>query len=142
MKMTRTKACITLDAAQALIDAALGHARALDKSVSIAVVDESGIEVATARMDTANPSTMRVALDKAYTAATTRISTHKWFEIVTSDEQLSVGAATGIDRLVVFGGGQVIEIDGEVVGGIGCSGGHWDGDTEITTVAMQKVAQA
>jgi len=141
MKMTRTKQSITLEAAQALIDAALSHARAIGKDVSLAVVDESGIEVATARMDTANPSSMKIAIDKAFSAATTRISTHKWFEIVTSDEQLSVGAAVGVDRLIVFGGGQVIEVDGEVVGGIGCSGGHWTGDTEITTVAMETVAK-
>ncbi|MGC4933408.1 GlcG/HbpS family heme-binding protein [Gordonia sp. DT30] len=142
MKLSRTKASITLEAARALVDAALTHAESIGKDVSIAVVDESGREVATARMDTANPSSMKIAIDKAYTAATTRISTHDWFKIVTTDEQLSVGALTGMERLITYGGGQIIEVDGQVIGGIGSSGGHWTGDTEITSAALTAVAQA
>jgi uncharacterized protein GlcG (DUF336 family) len=36
-----------------------------------------------------------------------------------------------MDRLIPFGGGLPIVIDGEVVGGIGVSGGHWTDDSEI-----------
>jgi len=42
-----------------------------------------------------------------------------------------------VERLVVFGGGQPIKVDGKVVGAIGVSGGHWTGDTEIGTEALK-----
>ncbi|WP_181780025.1 GlcG/HbpS family heme-binding protein [Pseudonocardia pini] len=133
------KFAIAVDCAQQMVDVARKHAESLGKQVSIAVCDESGFLVAFARMDDANPSSVKIALDKAYTAATTRIATHKWFEIVTTDEQLKVGAAVGVERMIVFGGGQPIVHEGAVIGAIGVSGGHWTGDTEIGTVALDAV---
>jgi uncharacterized protein GlcG (DUF336 family) len=136
------KYAVSVDGALSLIDVARKHAEALGKHVSIAVVDDSGFLVAFARMDGANPSSVQIATDKAYTAATTRIATHRWFEIVTTDEQLKVGAATGVDRMIVFGGGQPIMHDEHCIGAIGVSGGHWTGDREIGSVALESIGAA
>ncbi len=132
-----SKAVITRAAAQRLVETALDHARGLGKSVSIAVVDDGGYLIAFGRDDQASPSSVQIAIDKAYTAAVTRIATHQWQQTVEEDLPLRYGAAVGVDRLITFGGGQPIVVDGTVVGGIGSSGAHWTGDTEITTVALR-----
>lgn len=140
--LTVSKYSISAQAALDLIDVARSHAEKLGKHVSIAVVDDGGFLVAFTRMDGANPSSVQIATDKAYTASTTRVATHKWFEIVTTDEQLKVGAATGVDRMIVFGGGQPIVHEGRFLGAIGVSGGHWTGDREIGSVALASIDAA
>ena len=135
------KQTIALGFAQRMIDRALQHAKKIEKNVSIAIVDESGVLLAFARMDQANPSSVKIALDKAYTAATTRIATHKWFEILETDAPLRAGAAIGVERLIVFGGGQPIMLGGECIGGIGVSGSHWTGDTEIGSEALSLLGE-
>jgi uncharacterized protein GlcG (DUF336 family) len=47
-----------------------------------------------------------------------------------------MGAPTGIRRLIVFGGGLPIVVDGPVVGGIGVSGGPWSDDIKIAKAAL------
>lgn len=135
--LARTKPVITLAAAEELIRRAFAHAEKIGKTVSIAVVDDGGFLLAFARMDAANPASAQIAIDKAYTAAVSHIATHQWQQIMKDDEPLRIGAPAGVDRLMVFGGGQPIKIDGQICGGIGSSGGHWTGDTEITTEALK-----
>lgn len=135
--MTRQKSVVTLNAAQQLIQRALAFAEKREKNVAVAVVDDGGFLIAFGRMDTANPAAAKIAIDKAYTAAVSHIATHKWQEIMKDDEPLRIGAPSAVERLVVFGGGQPIEIDGQIVGAIGCSGAHWTGDTEIGTEALK-----
>jgi uncharacterized protein GlcG (DUF336 family) len=130
------KATISRVFAQEMVETALQHAETLGKSVSIAVVDDGGFLIAFGRADTASASSVQIAIDKAYTAAVTRIATHIWQETVENDLPLRYGAAVGVDRLITFGGGQPIVVDGAVVGAIGSSGGHWTGDTEITSAAL------
>ena len=135
--MTRQKSVVTLNAAQQLIQRALAFAEKREKNVAVAVVDDGGFLIAFGRMDTANPAAAKIAIDKAYTAAVSHIATHTWQEIMKDDEPLRIGAPSAVERLVVFGGGQPIEIDGQIVGAIGCSGAHWTGDTEIGTEALK-----
>jgi len=40
------------------------------------------------------------------------------------------------DRLVVFGGGYPVVVDGAVVGGIGVSGGHYSEDQEVAEAGL------
>jgi len=135
------KATISRAFAQQMIEAALEHAATLGKDVSIAVVDDGGFLIAFGRADTANASSVQIAIDKAYTAAVTRIATHDWQATMEADLPLRYGAPAAVDRLVTFGGGQPIVVDGMVVGGIGSSGAHWTGDREITTVALSLLNQ-
>ena len=134
---TRSKAVVTLEAAQELVRRALAHAEKIEKNVAIAVVDDSGFLIAFGRMDAANPAAAQIAIDKAYTAAVSHVATHKWQQIMQDDKPLRIGAPAGVDRLIVFGGGQPIVVDGQVVGAIGSSGAHWTGDTEIGTEALK-----
>jgi uncharacterized protein GlcG (DUF336 family) len=53
-----------------------------------------------------------------------------------------MGAAPGIDRLVVFGGGYPIKVGGSVVGGIGVSGGHYSQDMDVAQAGLSAVPSA
>lgn len=100
------------------------------------MVDESGHLNAFARMDGAALLTIDIAQDKAYTAAGFGLGTDSWHEFVKDDAPLAMGAPTGIRRLIVFGGGLPITVDGQVVGGVGVSGGHWSDDVKIAKAAL------
>jgi uncharacterized protein GlcG (DUF336 family) len=51
-----------------------------------------------------------------------------------------MGAAPGIDRLIVFGGGYPIMVGEAVVGGIGVSGGHYSQDMEVAQAGLSALA--
>ena len=91
----------------------------------IAIVDDGGVLKAFSRMDGAALLSVQVAQDKAYTAVGFGMPTHGWHDFIKDDPPLADGAPTGIDRLVIFGGGYPITVDGQVVGAIGVSGGHY-----------------
>ncbi len=102
----------------------------------IAIVDESGVLKALSRMDGAALLSVQVAQDKAYTATGFGMPTDAWHDFIKDDPPLAAGATTGIDRLVVFGGGYPISIGGRVVGGVGVSGGHYSQDMEVAQAAL------
>ena len=129
-----TQRMISADAAVRMLTSAKAHASQLEKSFSIAIVDAAGVLVAFHRMDGASLGSVQVSIDKAYSAAAFGRGTHEWPAVFEKDAALRLGAPSGLDRLVPFGGGLPIVIDGARVGGIGVSGAHYTED--------QKVAQA
>lgn len=122
-------------AADKLLDAATAKAQAMGLAMVIAIVDDSGVLKAFRRMDGAPLLSVEIATDKAYTAAAYKIPTHAWFDFIKNDAPLLHGI-THTKRLVVFGGGYPVELDGEVIGGIGVSGGHYSQDQEVAEAAL------
>ena len=53
-----------------------------------------------------------------------------------------MGAAPGIDRLIVFGGGYPIKVGDAVVGAIGVSGGHYSQDMEVAQAGLSALGSA
>lgn len=138
---TFAKQSITTEVAHRVIAAAEAKAGEKGRPMAIAVVDESGVLKAFSRMDGAPLLAVQVAQDKAYTAAGFNLSTDGWFDFIKDDPPLAAGAAPGIDRLVVFGGGYPIQVDGTAVGGIGVSGGHYTEDMEVAQAGLKVLAQ-
>ncbi len=135
MTKTLTKKSIAAETAKALIAAGEVAAKELGVPMVISIVDESGILKAFSRMDGAALLSVEIATDKAYTSVSFGIATHEWFEFVKNDPPLLHGIVK-TPRLVVFGGGYPIKIDGEIVGGIGVSGGHYEQDMKVATAAL------
>ena len=131
-----TTANVTAAHALRMIGAGIDKAEQLGKGFSIAVVDASGVLKAFARMDGAPLISVQIAQDKAYTATGFGIPTHVWHDFIKDDPPLAAGAPTGIDRLVIFGGGFPLEVDGQVVGAVGVSGGHYLEDMEVAEVCL------
>ena len=135
MARTLTKASITNEAAIEAIRAAETKAAEIGVPMCIAVVDESGVLKAFSRMDGAALLSVDIAQDKAYTAVSFGMPTHGWFDFIKDDPPLLHGIVK-TPRLIVFGGGYPIQIDGAVVGGIGVSGGHYTQDMEVAEAGL------
>jgi uncharacterized protein GlcG (DUF336 family) len=137
MAQTFGKSSISTEAAHRMIAAAEAKAADMGKAFVIAIVDDGGVLKAYSRMDGAPLLSVQIAQDKAYTAAGFGMPTDGWHDFIKDDPPLAAGATTGIDRLVVFGGGFPITVDDQVVGGIGVSGAHWSEDMEVAQAGVE-----
>lgn len=130
-----TKASLTATSARKLIEAAEAKAHSLGVPMAIAVVDESGVLKAFARMDGAPLLSIDIAKDKAYTAAAYGIKTNEWHDFIKGDEPLLHGIPK-IPRLIIFGGGVPVRFNDATIGAIGISGGHYSQDQEVAEAAV------
>ena len=134
---TRT---VSFDTARTLVNAAAEHAATSGRVMSIAVVDQSGVLKAFCRMDGAPLLSVQIAQDKAYSAAAFGMPTDRWYDFIKNDGPLLHGIVH-TPRLTVFGGGYPIVEGGNVVGGIGVSGGHYTEDMEVAKAALARIGQ-
>ena len=137
MAQTFPKASISTEAAHKAIAAAEAKAAEIDVPMNIAIVDDGGHLKAFSRMDGSALLSAQIAQDKAYTAVGFGMPTHGWHDFIKDDPPLADGAPTGIDRLVIFGGGYPITLDGQVVGAIGVSGGHYSEDQKVAEAGLE-----
>ena len=135
---TIVKRSIDAKTAEQAIEAAAKKAAELGLRMCIAVTDEAGDLKAFRRMDGAPKLSTEIATNKAYTAASFGMSTHAWFDFIKNDPPLLHGI-THTPRLVVFGGGFPIHLEGEIVGAIGLSGGHYTQDMECARAALAAI---
>ena len=142
-EITRTNNFRTITAAfaQELIVHATKSAAQESKPMAIAVCDRDGTIKAFLRMDGAPLLAVQIAQDKAYTAAAFGLATDRWYDIIRNDEPLKIGLPH-TSRLVTFGGGYPIVVDGELVGGIGASGGHYNDDMKVVKTALEAAGLA
>ena len=136
--MTLIKKSIDIGTAEKAIGAAAKKAAELGLKMCIAVSDEAGDLKAFRRMDGAPKLSIQIAEDKAFTSASYGLPTHVWYEFIKDDPPLLHGI-THTPRLIVFGGGFPITLEGEVVGAIGISGGHYKQDMECARAALQAI---
>lgn len=137
--MALTKKSIDASTADRAIAAATEKAAELGINISVAIADEAGGLKALRRNDGATPITVEIATNKAYTSAVGGLPTHMWHEIIKEDPPLLHGLVH-TNRMVVFGGGFPIMEDGEIIGAIGISGGHYSQDMECATAALAALA--
>ncbi|GAF93594.1 unnamed protein product [marine sediment metagenome] len=106
------------------------------RPMSMAVVDAWGNLISFARMNGASPLTARMAINKAYTAASFGIDTrnvNQWFKDAGKDV-----AWYDDHRLTVIHGGVAIRTkEGTLVGAIGTSGRHEDEDEALALVGKK-----
>jgi uncharacterized protein GlcG (DUF336 family) len=133
---TFEKRSISSDLAHRIIAAAEAKADEMGHPFVIAVCDDGGVLKAFSRMDGAALLSVQVAQDKAYTAVGFGIPSDGWHDFIKDDPPLALGAPSGIDRLVIFGGGYPITVDGQLVGAIGVSGGHYSQDMEVAQAGL------
>ena len=124
-----------------MLQAALRAAKELGVAQTACVVDEGGYPLALERMDGARVTGPQIAWNKAFTAAGHKRSTHL-FSTPPNGPALPGNEAFGIQwsfegRFAAFVGGFPIVVDGEVVGGIGLSGGNGEQDTKCALAGLQ-----
>ena len=129
---------IDSDTAMRAIKAAQEKAIDIKKDMSIAVCDSAGHLKAFLRMDGASLLSLQIAQDKAHTAISGGIPTHKWHEYIKDDAPL-INGIVHTPRFIIFGGGYPIIEDGKIIGGIGISGGHYTQDMECAKAALKAI---
>ena len=130
---------LSLSAAQRVADAAIAAARTHGVAACVAVSDPSGEPIVTVRMNGAPRLCAEIARNKAYTVASFNgLPTHVWWPVIADDPAL-VHGITHTPRLVIFGGGSPIRIDGALVGAVGVSGGSTEQDRAIAEAAAEVV---
>jgi glc operon protein GlcG len=135
----KTSTTIDYRDASAILDAVLKKALQLEKAAVIAVTDGHGELIAFARMDGAPLSSIRVATNKAWTAARERKPTKEIGDKIKHPEKGFDIAFYGDSRFVGWGGGIPIWKNGEVVGAIGVSGLSSAEDISLANVGMEVI---
>jgi uncharacterized protein GlcG (DUF336 family) len=104
------------------------------------VVNESGQLLAFLRQDGCPSVAAELAIKKAATAAAVGTPTQAFWEFVGADPALTSGLAHDPDLLALGGGAPVI-VDGEVVGAVGVSGGHYTEDDIVSRAGAAAVSE-
>jgi uncharacterized protein GlcG (DUF336 family) len=108
--------------------------------MSFAVVDSAGNLVALARMDGARWLTADVAQSKAFTSATLRRTSKEVAELAQTRPQLFSSIAGLAGRpLLLAGGGLPLIMKGELLGGVGASGGTEEQDAECARAGLTAI---
>lgn len=141
VRRTSTVSTITAEFAQELVGHAVRVATGNGKPMVITVCDRGGTIKAFLRMDGAPLLSVQISQDKAYSAVAFGMPTDQWHEFIKDDEPLKIGIPHTA-RLVVFGGGYPIVVDGELIGGIGTSGGHYNDDMAVAQGALRAAGLA
>lgn len=102
-------------------------------------VDEGGNLIYFQRMEGSLLISVKVSQDKAYTSCILKCATSDLAEITKPGEALWSLSNSADGRIVCFGGGYPIEVDGKVIGAIGISGGSAEQDMSVATYALEKM---
>lgn len=137
---------LELKEAQLMIRAAIAKAHEIKVFQTVCVVDEGGYPLAMERMDGARVTGAQISWNKAFTAAGHKRSTHL-FNTAPNGPALPGNEAFGIQwsfegKFAVFVGGFPIVVNGEVIGGVGLSGGNGEQDTACGVAALQALSDA
>jgi uncharacterized protein GlcG (DUF336 family) len=128
----------SLDLSDARRIIAAGERKATEMRIAynIAVVDAGGGLVAHVRMDGAWLGSVDIAINKAWTALAFDTSTEDLARMTQSGQQGFGLNTTNGSRVVIFGGGIPIKLDGAVIGAVGASGGSVEEDVAVARAAL------
>ena len=130
---------LTPETALVAAQAALKKCRDSGWQAAIAVVDRSGVPQVMLRDRFAGSHTPRTAIGKAYTAVSFRTNTTELAKLSQPGQPQS--GIRSLPRVVVLGGGMLIESGGSIVAGIGVSGAPGgDADDTCARAGIEAIA--
>lgn len=112
---------LTQHAAFELLIRANQKAKELNKSVSIAILDDSGNSILVAQGDGVGPHNTEAARRKAFTALSTKTST--WVLLRNAEQSLDTKNLATLPELLLLSGGRPILYNGKLIGSVGVAGG-------------------
>lgn len=129
---------VSAEAVTVALEAAVAKAAELGVKINVAVADSGGNLSGFLRMPGAFVQSIDIAIDKAYTAAGFGFSTKDWMKLIGHDDGMKFGFSAR-PRLVVFGGGLPLRVNGELIGGIGVSGASEEQDEVCARAALDAI---
>jgi uncharacterized protein GlcG (DUF336 family) len=124
------KSSLDIASATSLINSARQIASAMGIEVALTVTDVRGHLKAFEATDNVPFLATEIAVDKAWTAVSLGTPTHLWSDLLAGKSDVHR------TRLVAVGGGYPIIDDGNIIGGIGVSGGSPLQNQEIAVEAL------
>ena len=138
-KKVLNKKSFSFGSALDLINAAVAKAEEIGLNISVSIVDESVVEKAFCRMDNAPLISIETARKKAKFAVGFGMPTgEKWHDFIKDDIILSSGASD-LPGFILLGGGVPVYHEGDLIGSIGISGGHYKQDELCANAAVNAV---
>ncbi len=130
-KSQPVQVALPLERAVKLIERVEQKASQMGLAVVTAVSDASGRPIAVHCMDGAYIGSFDIAVNKTYTSIAFQMSTEQLGKLSQPGESLYGIQFTNGGKLVIFGGGELLERNGVILGAIGVSGGSAAQDLEL-----------
>jgi uncharacterized protein GlcG (DUF336 family) len=127
---------VTMERAQAAIQAAVAEANKRGWALNVTVVDPNGDLIAFARMDGAQLASIAISQHKARVAARYRRPTHAFEDGVT---KAGLNYLLTLDDVIASRGGIPLVEGGKMIGAIGCSGGTGSQDETVCTAGANTI---
>src|SRR6516162_2575824 len=134
--MPRSYETITLQDAKRMLAAAEAKAESIGIAYNMAVVDAGGHLLAFLRQDGALIGSIDLAIDKAVTARLFDKATSDLARRAQSGRPLFGIQDSNAGKVVIFGGGIPVVVDGNVVGAVGASAGTVEQDIAVAEAAI------
>lgn len=127
---------LSLEAVKKMAAAVEKKADSMNVPVVFAAVDAGANLMFMQRMENAFITSIDIAVNKAFTAAALKIGSHEVAPDVQPGKSLYGLQLSNNCRIVPFGGGFPLIVDGQVVGAVGVSGGTVEEDMAIAQAAV------
>lgn len=130
-----TSQSVSLAQAKMMVEAAEQKAKQIGVPMVIAVVDPHGNLVLHERMEEALLVSIDLSFKKAYSAVALKMSSEQLGGATVPGKEL-YGIQHSDNKLVTFGGGFPIVVNGKIVGAIGVSGGSVAEDMSVAKAGL------
>jgi uncharacterized protein GlcG (DUF336 family) len=129
---------IPLSTAKKLIDEIEKKAEQIGVKAVIAVGNSSGNIIAVHSMDDAYIASYDIAVNKVFTSVALKMPTKQLAELAAPNGSLYGIQFTNNGKIIIFGGGEPLESNGKIIGGLGVSGGNAQQDTMLGEFGRDK----
>lgn len=132
---------MNLALARRLIEKVRERAEQMGVRSVVAVFDGGANPVSVDCSDGAYFASYDIAINKAYTSVALKMPTAKLAALAAPGGPLYGIQNTNGGRIVIFGGGDPLYLNGQIVGGIGVSGGSAEEDTALSAYGASVLAE-
>ena len=128
---------ITLEIAKVLANVVEAKAKEIGVNAVVAVSNNAARPVLVECMDSSYIASYDVALNKAYTVVALKMPTKTLKPLCQPGGPLYGIENTNNGQIVIFGGGDPLEIEGRIIGGLGVSGGSEEQDALLSAYGAE-----
>ena len=128
---------MNLALAEKICESVMLSAKKMGVNAVVCVSDGAGNPRLVKSMDDAYIASYDVAVNKAFTVVALKMSTKALKPLAQPNGSLYGIQFTNNGRIVIFGGGEPLTVNGRVIGGLGVSGGSEEQDTELARLGRE-----
>ncbi|MBQ7094996.1 MAG: heme-binding protein [Clostridia bacterium] len=141
-EIKKATAPLTLERARALSEEIRKEAARVGVKAVVAIADQAGHPILVECMDDAYIASYDVAVQKAFTVVALKMSTAALKPLAQPNQPLYGIQFTNQGKIVIFGGGEPLcDAFGNIIGGLGVSGGSEEQDTALAAFGKKVFEQ-